>query len=208
MSSALRVRPAGRVTGQVLGEAHGGAGASLPLCVAAHVAPQGSPRFTAGKTGPSRFLASPARAVVEAGTRVTWLWGGRPSSQGVRGAVPQGPPRGVRLLCGALGGCRAPPSPAVASRVLSHSTCSGLEGEGWGGRGTAEAQTVADKQVLLTRRLVLVPTHGAPCRASGSTARPPGPRAERRTAEVGLWAERPGTTAPSGSHVTAWVFLN
>lgn len=98
MSSALRVRPAGRVTGQVLGEAHGGAGASLPLCVAAHVAPQGSPRFTAGKTGPSRFLASPARAAVEAGTRVAWLWGGRPSSQ-VSAEQCHRDPLGVSACC-------------------------------------------------------------------------------------------------------------
>lgn len=188
VSSASRVQPPGRATGRVLGGAHGGAGASLPLHAAAHVVPEGPPRFTDGKTGLSRFLASPASGRGGGGWdpgRLTPGWA--PVEPGHRLSLKRrlSAPLWVSACClGALGGCRAPPSPGGGQQgaVPLHLQWSAGRGLEWQG-DRAEAQTVAGKQVLLTWCLVLVPTPGCP---------PLGPRAEPGTAEVGPW----GRTAP------------
>lgn len=139
VSSALRVQPPGRATGRVLGGAHGGTGASLPLHAAAHVVPEGPPRFTDGKTGLSRFLASPASGRGRGGWdpgRLTPGWA--PVEPGHRLSLKRrlSAPLWVSACClGALGGCRAPPSPGGGQQGavplhLQWSAGRGLEWQG------------------------------------------------------------------------------
>lgn len=92
------------------------------------------------------------------------------------------------------------PPRAVASRVLSHSTCSGLQGEGWSGRGTERRHRRSPASRSSSPGAWSWSPHpGAPRWAHGQSLEPP---------KWDRGGERPRTAARSGSLVTTWVSLN
>lgn len=92
------------------------------------------------------------------------------------------------------------PPLAVASRVLSHSTCSGLQGEGWSGRGTERRhRRLPASRSSSPGAWSWSPHPGAPRWAHGQSLEPP---------KWDRGGERPRTAARSGSLVTTWVSLN
>lgn len=92
------------------------------------------------------------------------------------------------------------PPRAVASRVLSHSTCSGLQGEGWSGRGTERRHKRSPASRSSSPGAWSWSPHpGAPRWAHGQSLEPP---------KWDRGGERPRTAARSGSLVTTWVSLN